>query len=228
MKTLPPLRRLLLAVVLFGLAAGFVVGPLAWVIPAFLVGLVVLGDLVAALRRGVLGVDIIALLAIAGAIALGEDLAAVIIALMVAGVMHSRNSQKRAHVGNWRRWWGARRGSRIGTRRIASSMSRLSTVQPNDVLLIKPGEILPVDGIVGTDAAKLSESALTGEPLPVTRTHGDPVSSGVVNAGGPFNLLATTTAAHSTYAAVVRLVHAAERDRPPLARLADRSGAVPS
>ena len=85
MKTLPPLRRLLLAVVLFGLAAGFVVGPLAWVIPAFLVGLVVLGDLLAALRRGVLGVDIIALLAIAGAIALGEDLAAVIIALMVAG-----------------------------------------------------------------------------------------------------------------------------------------------
>ena len=56
----------------------------------------------------------------------------------------------------------------------------------------------------------------------MTRTHGDPVSSGVVNAGGPFNLLATATAAHSTYAAVVHLVHAAERDRPPLVRLADR------
>ena len=47
-------------------------------------------------------------------------------------------------------------------------------------------------------------------------------SSGVVNAGGPFNLRATATAEHSTYAAVVRLVHAAERERPPLVRLADR------
>ena len=85
MITLPPMRRLLLAVVLFGLAAGFVVGHLAWDIPAGLLGLVVLADLVRGLRRGVLGVDIIALLAIVGAIALGQHLAAVIIALMVAG-----------------------------------------------------------------------------------------------------------------------------------------------
>jgi len=222
MKTLPPLRRLLLAVVLFGLAAGFVVGPLAWVVPAFLVGLVVLGDLAAALRRGVLGVDIIALLAIAGAIALGEHLAAVIIALMVAGGSALEEfAEARA-----RRELAALVGRtpRVAHRREEDRVVDVAvdSVQPNDMLLIKPGEILPVDGIVGTDAATFDESALTGEPLPVTRTHGDPVSSGVVNAGGPFNLLATAAAAHSTYAAVVRLVHAAERDRPPLVRLADR------
>lgn len=222
MKTLPPLRRLLLAVVLFGLAAGFVVGPLAWVVPAFLVGFVVLGDLAAALRRGVLGVDIIALLAIAGAIALGEHLAAVIIALMVAGGSALEEfAEARA-----RRELAALVGRtpRVAHRREEDRVVDVAvdSVQPNDMLLIKPGEILPVDGIVGTDAATLDESALTGEPLPVTRTHGDPVSSGVVNAGGPFNLLATAAAAHSTYAAVVRLVHAAERDRPPLVRLADR------
>ena len=82
---LPPLRRLLLVLVLLGLVAGFAVGQLAWDIPAALVALIVLADLVRSLRRGVLGVDVIALLAIVGAIALGEHLAAIIIALMVAG-----------------------------------------------------------------------------------------------------------------------------------------------
>ena len=85
MIALPPMRRLLLALVVLGLVAGFAFGPLAWDIPAALVALIVLLDVLRSLRRGVPGVDIIALLAIAGALALGEHLAAVIIALMVAG-----------------------------------------------------------------------------------------------------------------------------------------------
>jgi heavy metal translocating P-type ATPase len=222
MITLPPLRRLLLAVVLLGLAAGFVVGRLAWDVPASLVALVVLVDLVRVLRRGVLGVDIIALLAILGAIALGQHLAAIIIALMIAGGSALEEfAEARA-----RRELAALVGR---TPRVAHRHAEdrvvdvpVDAVQPNDLLLIKPGEIVPVDGIVAAEAATLDESALTGEPLPVTRMHGDPVRSGVVNAGGPFDLRATATAAHSTYAAVVRLVHAAERERPPLVRLADR------
>ena len=82
---LPPLRRLLLLAVILGFAAGFAVGPLAWDALAGLVAAVVAVDFIRALRRGVLGVDVIALLAIAGAIALGQPLAAIIIALMVAG-----------------------------------------------------------------------------------------------------------------------------------------------
>jgi heavy metal translocating P-type ATPase len=220
--TLPPLRRLLLAVVLLGLGVGFVIGDLAWDIPAALVGLVVLVDLVRSLRRGVLGVDIIALLAILGAIALGQHLASVIIALMVAG----GSALEEFAAARARRELAALVGRtpRIAHRRAEDHFVDVpvDAVQANDVLLIKPGEIVPVDGIVATEAATLDEAALTGEPLPVARAQGDPVRSGVVNAAGPFELRATAAAANSTYAAVVRLVHAAERERPPLVRLADR------
>jgi P-type E1-E2 ATPase len=100
----------------------------------------------------------------------------------------------------------------------------VASIGPDDLLLIRPGEIVPVDGMVETEAAMLDESALTGEPVPLMRAHSDPVRSGVVNVGGPFSIRATATATaeHSTYAAVVRLVDAAERERPPLVRLADR------
>ena len=66
------------------------------------------------------------------------------------------------------------------------------------------------------------ESALTGEPRPVDRASGEAVRSGVVNAGGPFDLRATATAADSTYAGIVRLVSQAEASQAPLVRLADR------
>ena len=219
---LPPPRRLLLAGVLLGLMAGPVVGQFAWDIAAALVGLVVLFDLVRGLRRGVLGVDVIALLAIVGAVALGQHLAAIIIALMVAGgAALEEFAQARA-----RRELVALVGR---TPRIAHrhAQDRITDVTvddlcPADLLLVKPGEIVPADGIIANGPAVLDEAALTGEPLPVTREPGDAVRSGVVNAGGPFDLRVTATAANSTYAAVVRLVHAAERERPPLVRLADR------
>jgi heavy metal translocating P-type ATPase len=222
MIALPPLRRLLLAVVLLGLVAGFAVGRLAWDVPAALVALVVLVDLVRSLRRGVLGVDIIALLAIGGALALGQHLAAIIIALMVAGgTALEEFAQARA-----RRELEAllSRAPRIAHRQEADRIVDIpiDAVLPDDLLVIKPGEIVPVDGIVAAAAATLDESALTGEPMPVTRAHSDAVRSGVVNAGTPFVLRATASAERSTYAAVVRLVQAAEQERPPLVRLADR------
>ena len=95
-----------------------------------------------------------------------------------------------------------------------------------DLLLVQPGEVVPVDGRVESDAAVLDESALTGEPLPVTHATGDAVRSGVVNAGGPFDLRATTSAAESTYAGIVRLVSEAEASSAPFVRLADRYAGV--
>jgi heavy metal translocating P-type ATPase len=222
MTNLPPLRRLLLGIVLLGLVAGFLTGPLAWEIPAALVALVVLADVVRALRRGVLGVDLIALLAILGALALGQHLAAIIVALMIAGgsaleeFAEARARQELASL--------VGRTPRIAHRQAVDQVTDVpvDAVEPDDLLVIKPGEIVPVDGIVASESAVLDESALTGEPIPVTHAHGDAIRSGIVNAGGPFTLRATATAERSTYAAVVRLVHAAERERPPLVRLADR------
>ena len=93
---------------------------------------------------------------------------------------------------------------------------------PGDLLLVRSGEVVPVDGRVEADVAILDESALTGEPLPVERRAGDAVRSGVLNAGGPFDLRATTTARESTYAGIVRLVSEAEASSAPFVRLADR------
>jgi P-type E1-E2 ATPase len=98
----------------------------------------------------------------------------------------------------------------------------LEQVGPGDRLLVKPGEVVPVDGLVTGPTAVLDESALTGEAELVERGDGDQVRSGVVNAGPPFDLAATTTAATSTCAGILRLVEQAQASKAPFVRLADR------
>jgi heavy metal translocating P-type ATPase len=174
------------------------------------------------LRRGRIGVDVIALLALAGAIAVGEYLAAAVISVMLASGRELES-------------WAAGRARRDlhallaraprNARRYRGAVIEtvpLDEVIPGDRVLVAPGELVPVDGHVRGGPAILDEAALTGEPLPVQRAPGDPVSSGVVNAGGPFDVVATAKAADSTYAGIVRLVTEAERSQAPFVRLADR------
>ena len=226
----PRLRRLLLAFVLVALAAGALarlagraefVRP-AWELPAALVALVVAADVLGALRRGVLGVDIIALLAILGALALGQPLAGVIIALMVSGgtaLEEYASARARGELAAL-----LARAPRLAHRRDGAEVADIAAdaVRAGDLLLVKPGEIVPVDGTLREGPALLDTAALTGEAIPVPVADGAPVQSGVVNAGAPFTMEATATAEASTYAAVVRLVRQAEQERPPMVRLADR------
>ncbi|HMM49875.1 MAG TPA: heavy metal translocating P-type ATPase, partial [Miltoncostaeaceae bacterium] len=95
-------------------------------------------------------------------------------------------------------------------------------VVPGDIVVVRPGDVVPVDGLIIEQPALVDQSALTGEPLPVPLEIGAPVNSGSVNAGGPFAVRATRPAAESAYAAIVRLVRQAERQRAPFARMADR------
>lgn len=95
-------------------------------------------------------------------------------------------------------------------------------IQPQQTLLVRLGEVIPVDGRLLSPTAVLDESALSGESLPVTRRAGEPLPSGVTNVGAPILLTATRTAAQSTYAGVVRLAETARRSRAPFVRLADR------
>jgi heavy metal translocating P-type ATPase len=90
------------------------------------------------------------------------------------------------------------------------------------MLLVASGDVVPVDGAVTSDAAVLDESALTGEARPAEHSRGDEIRSGVVNAGGPFDLRASDTAAASTYAGIIRLVGEAAESQAPFVRLADR------
>ena len=179
-------------------------------------------DVARSLRRGVLGVDVIALLAILVALALEENLAGAIIALMVA----TGNALEEFAAGRARRELAAlmARTPRVAHRRDGEQLTDIAVadIRPGYLLLVKPGEIVPTDGAAEAGAATLDDSALTGEALPVTRTTGQDIRSGGVNAGGPFLLRATARAEDSAYAAIVRLVRATENERPAMVRMADR------
>jgi heavy metal translocating P-type ATPase len=224
------LTRLAAAATVLGLLAGstlWLLGQpgaarIAWAATTALVLLPLLLEVLASLRRGEAGVDIIALLAMAGSLALGEYLAGAVIALMLSGgemlELYAAGRARKELSGLMER------APRVVHRHEDGRLTEpaLEEVRPGDRLLVKPGEIVPVDGLLEDPTALLDEAALTGEPLPVERRAGERVRSGTVNAGSPFDLRAVTTAAESTYAAILRLVQEAEASRAPFVRLADR------
>ena len=98
----------------------------------------------------------------------------------------------------------------------------IGEVRAGDLLLVKHGEVVPVDGLLVSGIGVLDESALTGESRPVERSEGEQVRSGAVNAGAAFDLRAVASADRSTYAGIVRLVEQAQKEKAPFVRLADR------
>ena len=98
----------------------------------------------------------------------------------------------------------------------------IHTVCAGDTLLVKPGEILPVDGVLLSASGAFDESSLTGESLPVEHTRGEHLLSGSVNGSRAILLRATAAAADSQYQRIVDLVESAQRSRAPFVRLADR------
>jgi heavy metal translocating P-type ATPase len=174
------------------------------------------------LARRRIGVDVVAVLALAGSLIVGQLLAGAVIALMLATgrALEARASAR------------ARHELEALLHRAPTEVHRLQgngvttvpvdCVRTGDILLITPGEVVPVDGVVLGSAIALDESALTGESMLAERSAGEPVRSGGVNAGTAFRLRATATAEESTYAGIVRLVRQAQASRAPLVRLADR------
>jgi heavy metal translocating P-type ATPase len=227
------LSRVWLATSIVGIALGgglWVAGfedaaQVAWAATTVVALLSLLRDVVIGLLRRQPGVDVIALLAMGGSLALEQYLAGAVIALMLAsGDALESYADRRAH-----RELSALldRAPRSVRRYEEGSLVErpVEEVRPADRLLVRPGEVIPVDG-VGPGTVVLDESALTGESRPVERDAGDPIRSGAVNAGAAFDLVATSSAADSTYAGIVRLVQEAERQKAPSVRLADRYAAI--
>ena len=223
------LRKALVAVALAGLVAGGVAALAGrpglaeglWAAGVVPVLAALAREIVAGLRAGSYGLDIVAALSMSAALAVGETLAAAVVALMYAGgnmleVYAQGRARAEMHALLERVPRSATRHRDGGLEEVA-----LDAIAPGDLLLIAHGAVLPVDGDV-EDTAVLDCAALTGEAEPQRLAPGAAAMSGATNAGAPFDLRATRPAAESTYAGIVRLVSAAQASRAPMARLADR------
>lgn len=177
------------------------------------------------LRAKRFGADVLAVLALVGTLVVGEYLAGAVVAVMV-GTGHALDDHARRRA---RRDLSAllERAPRRTQVREAGGLRPVDVdaVAPGDQVVVRPGEVVPVDGILLGDAT-FDESALTGEPEPVTRLHGERVRSGVVAVGSAVDVRAAATAQESTYAGVVRLAEEAAVMSAPVVRVADRIATV--
>lgn len=220
----------LVASAIAGLTAGILartagrpdLADLAWglgTVPV-IVGLAV--SIVRDLLSGRVGVDAIALLSMSAALALGQPLAGAVVALMYSGgnvleeiAIARAERDLRSLVDR-----APRQAHRKSSGRIEDVP--IEDVAIGDELLVRGGEIVPVDGVVASLSATIDESAVTGEPIPVQKPRGNAVLSGSLNAGEVFQLTVTAAAGESTYAGIVRMVTAAQTAKAPFVRLADR------
>jgi len=233
-NALKNIRPFLAGLVALGLASGFAArfaglgawSPTIWTAVTLPVLLALLTEIVTSLHRGDLGLDIVAALSMTAALVVGENLAAAIVGLMYAGGQYLESFAERAA----RREMTAllSRVPRTAMRHRDSQLEEvaLDLILPGDRLLVRRGDVVPVDGTVANGVAVLDQSALTGESLPTQHRSGESVLSGSTNVGDAFDLAASRLAAESTYAGVVRLVEAAQRSRAPMSRMADRYAIV--
>jgi heavy metal translocating P-type ATPase len=223
-------RRALIAIAL----AGLVFGALAWAngnsdlanwcwaagtVP---VVIVLLFSMLRDFLAGRFGVDSIAFVSMAAALVLGQNLAGIIIAIMYAGgnvledfAVARAERDLRSLID---------RAPRAAHRRVGSTIEDvpIDQVAIGDNILVRGGEIVPVDGVVLSQSAIIDEAALTGEPIPVSRQVGELARSGSLNAGDSFEIRASSIASESTYAGIVRMVSAAQTAKSPFIRMADR------
>jgi heavy metal translocating P-type ATPase len=180
-------------------------------------------EMIKTVREGGLGLDVLALTSIVVGVLLQEYWAAVVIALMLTGgealedyAEHRATNEltdlmdrapKQAHV--------------IGKDGVATDV-RIESVEVGDRILVKPGEVIPVDGTVIKGVTSLDESSLTGESLPVAKKVGDQLMSGAVNVDAAITVEAIHTSADSQYAQIIKLVAEATTTKSPFVRLADR------
>ncbi|MCW1908370.1 MAG: heavy metal translocating P-type ATPase [Candidatus Saccharibacteria bacterium] len=174
------------------------------------------------LREGTYGVDILAATAIITSLVMGEYWAGMIIVFMLTGGESLEDyAERRAKTELTALLKRAPRKAHILRGRKVIDI-KASEVRPNDRLIIRPGEVIPVDGVLVEGKTSVDESSLTGESLPVVKGVGETVMSGSVNTEGLVTIKAQATAADSQYEQIIRLVRSAAASKAPFVRLADR------
>ena len=174
------------------------------------------------LLRGRFAADIVAMLAIVAAFLLGQYFAGVVIVLMQSGgealeayAMRRASQSLEALLAR-----APKRAHRV--RGAAVEDVPVEEVATGDELIIKPGDLVPVDAEVTGGTSTIDQAALTGEPLPIRAVTGTRLMSGSINLEGALQARALRPSAQSQYQQIVRLVEAARREKPPIQRLADR------
>ena len=207
---------------IFWISDSPVVADRVWLVGLVLVGMPVILRTLRGALRGHFAADIVAALAIATAIALQQPIAGLVVALMqTGGEALERYAEGRAS--------NALRMLEAAAPRIAHRVRDLAvdditveSIAIGDILLVRPGELVPCDSVVVDGRSHVDTSALTGEPVPVTATAGVHLMSGTHNGEGALQVRARALAAESQYARIVAMVRTAQASKAPLQRLADR------
>lgn len=173
-------------------------------------------------RQGRFATDIVATLAIVGAFVLPSPVAGLVVVIMLrGGEALERYAEGRASAAVRALEEAApRRAHRVHESELADI--DVGEIIVGDTLLVRPGELVPCDGVVTDGASDLDTSSITGEPLPVPAIEGTAVMSGFVNGTGVIRMRAIALAGESQYARIVELVRDAQSHKAPLQRMADR------
>ena len=216
----------LLSIVLYGLL--FLIQAYLWALGIILIGIIIgsyrlFTEIYASVRQGKYALDYIAALAIIVSFITGNFVVCAVIALMISS---GRNLED----------YGisqAKKSLSLLAKRIPQKVTLYGKNKPEDKLhlgkvrvgqqiLIRKGEVIPLDGTLSSDNGELDESSLTGEPYSVEKVKNDLIRSGTVNAGEAIVIKVTKVEKESTYRKILQMVQAAQNEKAPLVRLADR------
>ncbi|HEY2377226.1 MAG TPA: heavy metal translocating P-type ATPase [Gemmatimonadaceae bacterium] len=217
-----------LGVIIVGLLLKFIVP--AWAPTVWLVGLIISGApivwrTVLEARHGHWATDVVAVLAIVGAVLLRQPLAGLVIVLMRSGGEALEQYAAGRASAALRELEAA--APRIAHRLIGPNLTTVEdlpagAIDIGDPLLVRPGELVPCNGVVRDGNSLVDVARLTGEPVPVAAAPGTSLMSGSINGEGVLTITATARAEDSQYAKIVELVRTAQSTKAPLVRLADR------
>ena len=188
------------------------------------------------LAGGQFGIDILAVTAIVSTVLVGEYIASMIVVLMLAGGTALEDYAAGRAKGELtallervpQTAHRERNGSAAGTRTAGTPTEgqhedvAAADVEVGDILLVRPGEVVPLDGVLLSESGSFDESSLTGESLPVERSAGDGLMSGSLNGEAAVRMRVTARMEDSQYSRIVALVQEAADSKAPMVRLADR------
>ncbi|HLG06121.1 MAG TPA: heavy metal translocating P-type ATPase [Gemmatimonadales bacterium] len=193
-----------------------------WTAGLWLTGLPLLFRTGIGVFRGRLAADLVAALAIVGAMALDQPFAGLVIVLMqTGGEALEHYAERRASAAVRKLEEDApHRANRIAGDRIEEVEA--TRIEVGDLVLVRPGEMAPCDGVVEAGTSQINVARLTGEPLPKQAGPGSELRSGTIVLDGPLRIRVTARAEASLYARIVELVRTAQASKAPLQRIADR------